>query len=307
MVYKIIEILKNLNVKRYKLIGDQGIKFSKPATIWDGKKGSISFIARERDKDALKLIRKSKSSVILLSKDIRPRIEKIKGKALVLVNNPKEIYIKILKVCFPVESLRSGVDSSAVIHPNASIHPTVHVGHGCIIGKCKIGANSIIHANVMINDGVSIGKNVLIYPSCLIGYEGFGHIANEKGILENFPNYGGVVIEDNVEIFPFTNVDRGTIDDTIIRAGTKIDHFCHVGHNVVIGRNCIITAFTVIAGSAKVGDGAWIGIHSAIRDGISIGKKAMIGMGAVVTKDVPDNAIVVGNPAKPLKKKPKYN
>jgi len=300
MPYKINEILKELKIENYEIKGNLQMEFSKPSTIWESEKGSITFCSKKSVQHPIEVINESQASVILVDKDIDLKDLVLKHKAVVLLENPQDILIKILRKCFPLEVKRGGTHPSAIVDEKADIHPSVYIGPNCIIGKCKIEANSIIHANVIINDCVTIGKNVIIYPSCLIGYDGFGHIKTEDNVLVNFPQYGGVIIEDNVEIFPLTNVDRGTLGTTIIGSGTKVDHYCHIGHNVIIGKNCVITACTVIAGSTKVGDCVWIGINSAIREYTVIGDKAFIGMGSVVTKDVPDNTVVAGNPARPF-------
>lgn len=153
------------------------------------------------------------------------------------------------------------------------------------------------------NEICKIGKNVIIHPNVLLGGDGFGYERDEHDELIKFPSIGGIIIEDDVEIFPFTNIDRGTLDNTIIGKGTKIDHYCHIGHNVRIGKRCVITAGVIIAGSVTVGDDVFIGINSSIRDGIKIGKHAMVGMGSVVTKDVGDNWTVYGVPAKQVQNK----
>lgn len=204
------------------------------------------------------VVNKSKASVILTDS-----YTDVGNKITVLVSNPKEAFVKILEHCFPTE-----ID----LFKN--------------------------HASATINDCVTIGKNVIIYPGCVIGYEGEGHIANDdNNELVRFPHYGGVVIEDDVEIFANTVIVRGAIDNTIIGKGTKIGNLSNIGHNVTIGENCMITAGVIIGGSTKIGKWVYIGINATIRDNITIGNHATIGMGAVVTKDVPDNDTVVGNPA----------
>jgi len=293
-------VLKALGTRNYEIRGNPQTKFSKPATIGDGQKGSIAFCSSKKIPNAIEVIKKSKASVILVDRTIRIAGLAAKGKAIVAVENPQLTYMRILKKCFPQEVKKREIHPSSIVHKEAKIHPSVYIGPNCIIGECRIGANSIIHANVAIDDGVSIGKHVTIYPYCLIGYTGFGHIRNENGEWENFPHYGGVIIEDNVEVFPFTNIDRGALGDTRIGRGTKIDHFCHIGHNVSIGTNSMIAACTVVAGSARIGDDVYVAPNCTIRDYLHIGDKSFIGMGAVVTRDVPRGIVVVGNPARPF-------
>jgi UDP-3-O-[3-hydroxymyristoyl] glucosamine N-acyltransferase len=155
-----------------------------------------------------------------------------------------------------------------------------------------------VHTTVHIPDWVKLGKNITIHENCTIGTEGFGFEKDDDGKWFHIPHSGGVLIGDDVEIFAGTNVDRGTINDTIIGKGTKIDHHCHIGHNVQIGENCIITAKTVIAGSTKVGSNVWIGPHSTLLDHLVIGDNVYIGAHTNVIESIADNSKVVGNPGK---------
>lgn len=148
---------------------------------------------------------------------------------------------------------------------------------------------------------ITIGKNVQIEPNVVIGAHGFGFERNEEGKLEKFPQIGGVIIGDDVEIQAFSNVDRGTIDNTIIGRGTKIDSYCHIGHNVVIGKHCDIRAKAMFAGSVTLKDYVTIAPGTNIMNGVTIGKNSFVGLGATVIKDVPDNVIVAGVPAKELR------
>jgi UDP-3-O-[3-hydroxymyristoyl] glucosamine N-acyltransferase len=145
---------------------------------------------------------------------------------------------------------------------------------------------------------VRIGKKVVIHAGTVIGVDGFGYARNENDELEFFPHLGGVLIDDCVEIHSNVNIDRGTLGDTILGQGTKVDKFCHIGHNVVIGKHCVIAARSMLGGSAQIGDYSWIAPCACIRDGgIKIGSHAFVGMASVVTKDVPGGTTVMGVPA----------
>lgn len=159
-----------------------------------------------------------------------------------------------------------------------------------------------IHSSAVIADCVEIGKNVRIGPNCTIGFEGFGFEGDDEGIYYRFPHVGKVILGDNVEIGANTCIDRGALEDTIIGEGTKIDNLVHVAHNVKIGKNCMIIALTCLGGGVVIEDGAYVGIGAGIRNQITIGEKAFIGMGAVVVKDVAPGVTVIGNPAKPMRR-----
>jgi acetyltransferase-like isoleucine patch superfamily enzyme len=142
------------------------------------------------------------------------------------------------------------------------------------------------------------GANVSIDPTAAVGGRGFGYVRTEDGSLLHFPHIGGVSLMDDVEIFPFANVDRGALSNTEIGAGTKVDHYVHVAHNVVVGAHTMLAAKAVLCGSSKVGNHCFVGVGALIKNGVTVGNRCTVGMGAVVIRDVPDGATVVGNPAR---------
>jgi len=160
---------------------------------------------------------------------------------------------------------------------------------------------AFIHPSVKIPEWVEVRKNVIIHENCTIGTEGFGFVRDNDGKWIHIPHSGKVIIGDDVEIFPGTNVDRATVDETTIGRGTKIDHHCHIGHNSQIGKNCVITAQVLIGGSAIIGNNVWIGPHSTILNKVKIGNNVYIGSHTNVLKDVEDNSVVVGNPGKVIR------
>lgn len=152
--------------------------------------------------------------------------------------------------------------------------------------------------DIPVGQRVKLGRNVIIHSGTVIGEDGLGFVKDENNEWVKFPHFGRVIIEDNVEIGANCVIDRGTLGDTVIGRGTKIENLVHVAHNAKIGKHCSIVAVTYIGGSSVIGDYAWVGPQVCIRDQIKIGSNCLIGMGSVVTKDIPDNWVVMGTPAK---------
>ena len=178
-----------------------------------------------------------------------------------------------------------------VTPPGSYIDPKARVGRGCTIGR-----------NVYIGPHVTIGDDCVIGPGSVVGWDGFGY-ENVDGHWEKKPQNFGVVIEDDVHIGPLTNIARGSYRDTFVGSGTRIDALVHVAHNVRIGRDCLVIATAELSGSVEVGEGAWISPNASVREHLTIGAGALVGLGAVVVKDVEPNTTVVGNPAVPLSSK----
>lgn len=182
------------------------------------------------------------------------------------------------------------------------------IGRGCTIMEgAYIGSDVVIGQNVYIGCGtkilgrVKIGDNTVIRENAVIGCEGLSYERDEEGNIITIPQFGGIVIGDNVVIGALSVVARGAIDDTVIESGVKIDNSCFVSHNVIIGRNSTIVGESLLMGSVEIGEKTNISGNVTIRDKINIADNSFVGMGAVVTKNVEKNKIVVGNPAKELK------
>ncbi len=227
---------------------------------------------------------------------------KEENKVLIITKNPKLFSAKVWNK-FLKSKQKSEIHPTAVIHPDAALGKDIYIGSNASIGNCKIGNNVIIHSNVVIHDNVEIGNNVIIKSGAVLGSEGFGFVRDENSKLTKFPQIGRLIIHDNVEIGSNTCVDRGSLSDTIIGEGTKINNLCHIAHNVIIGKNVVITAHVNVSGSTIIEDNAWISPNVSLRGHQKIGKGAIIGMGAVVTKDVPPDETWIGNPAKKMEQK----
>ena len=304
-MYSLIELLKRLGVS-FKQAGKKTEDtFGSIMPVSQADENSLIFFNKPDDR-TFELLLDAHCAVVLLEENWGMKhFDEIKNMSIsiFLVEHPRLVVSRIMRLIYPDDDkYYEGIHSSASIHPEARIHFTVSIGPYCIIGKCEIGENSRIHAFTVIKDNSIIGKNVIIRESCLIGGCGFGFVRDHDGSLERMPHIGRVVIEDNVELFPYVNVDRGALGETRIKKGTKIDHYSHIGHNCLVGEYCLITAGTVLCGGSSIGARSWTGVGSIIKEKVSVDDDVTIGLGAVVVKNVEKGTIVAGVPAKPLKK-----
>jgi UDP-3-O-[3-hydroxymyristoyl] glucosamine N-acyltransferase len=203
----------------------------------------------------------------------------------------------------PTARLEDGV----VVDPLAVIGPEVEIGAGTVIGSAavigpgvKIGRDCNVGAHCAIQVAL-IGNNVLIHPGCSIGQDGYGFVFfGPEGHLK-VPQTGRVVIQNDVEIGAGTTIDRGSLRDTVIGEGTKIDNQVQIGHNVTIGRHCLLAAQIGLAGSLTIGDNVSIGARAGLNNHITIGDGAQIAATSGVMDDIPANQRWGGHIARPVK------
>lgn len=214
-------------------------------------------------------------------------------------SSPRLQFAKILKEYF-TPNAKFYLDNEVKKH---ALNNEIYIGENVFIGRnVTIGKGTIIHPNVCIYANTIIGENCIIANGVSIGTEGLGlEMDPENQLYFKFPQLGGVIIEDFVEIGPSSTVRRAALNNTIIRKGTKIGALVNVGHNCEIGQNCILTCNNVLAGSSKLGNDVFMGVSSILKTGVQLGDAAQIGMGAVVTKNVPNGETWIGNPARKLK------
>ncbi|MGL5165344.1 MAG: UDP-3-O-(3-hydroxymyristoyl)glucosamine N-acyltransferase [Afipia sp.] len=244
--------------------------------------------------------------------------------AVLRVADPYRAFVEAMRALYP-GTLRpaswfdnSGVAAGAVVHPSAHLEDGVVVDPLAVIGPdVEIGSGTVIGSGAVIGAGVRIGRDcniganasvlcalignaVIIHPGCRIGQDGFGYMMGAKGHLK-VPQAGRVIIQNGVEIGAGTTVDRGALNDTVIGEGTKIDNLVQIGHNVTIGRNCIVVSQSGIAGSSTLGDGVILGARIGVSDHATIGEGAQIAARSSVVGEVPPGARWGGSPAKPIK------
>lgn len=190
-----------------------------------------------------------------------------------------------------------------IYNSDTYIHPTASIGKNVVIESgCTIADSVVIEPNVVIHKGTTIGSNSRIRSCSSIGSDGFGfERLNEDEILR-FPHLGRVVIGKNVEVGSCTTISRGTLSDTIIHDNVKIDNLVHIAHNVEIQPGAFIIATSEISGSVEIGKNAWIAPNACVNQKVKIGDGAIVGLGSVVIRDVENDTVVAGNPAKLLKR-----
>lgn len=216
----------------------------------------------------------------------------------------------------PVPPVAPGIHPSAVVDDNASVDPSAEVGPLCVIeagaeigAGCRIGAGAVIGRGVVLGRDCRIGPHaslshallgarVYVYPGARIGQEGFGFATTSTGFL-TVPQLGRVLLGDDVEVGANTTIDRGSAGDTVIGAGSRLDNLVQIGHNVVLGRCCVIVAQVGISGSTVLEDFVRVGGQAAMAGHLRIGKGAQIGAQSGVMADIEPGGQMLGSPAQP--------
>lgn len=187
----------------------------------------------------------------------------------------------------------------AVIGRGVRLGARVQIGAHVVIGDgCEVGADTVLHPHVTLYPGVQVGERCILHSGVRLGGDGFGY-AFVEGEHRKVPQVGGCRIGDDVEIGANTTIDRGSIGDTVVGRGTKIDNLVHLGHNVRVGEHVIVVAQVGVSGSSSVGDYAVLGGQVGVAGHLSIGERARLGAQAGVTTDVPAGETYSGYPARP--------
>jgi UDP-3-O-[3-hydroxymyristoyl] glucosamine N-acyltransferase len=296
----VVSALSNLRVD-FELEGSK-IRVHDIASIDNATENELAFCKHVGEK-GLSYISGSKAGVILCKSEMQGIAHPKIGQLLVFTDNPRLTFIRLTKVMRRQEQL-VGISPRAVISEKSKIGAGCYIGDYAVIGdNCSIGDNTIIHDRVSLVQNCKIGNNCVIQSGASLGSDGFAFERCEGGELEQFPHNGYVRLGNNVEIYTNCSIARGSLSDTWIGDGTKLDALVHIAHNVTVGKNCELTAGTIIGGSTSIGDTSWTGLNSTLKNGIKIGRNVIVASGASVIHDIPDGDIVAGVPARSIKHK----
>ena len=246
----------------------------------------------------LKKLEKFKNIALITTDEIKNKI----NIPIISSENPRLDFQRVAMKFFTEDEFSPGIHKTAVVEKSSTIGKDVYIGPHCYIGNnVKIGDKTKILANVCIYGKTQIGSNSVILSNTTIGSEGFSFYFDADEFF-HFPHLGSVLIGDNVWIGSNCTVEKSQIDQTIIEDHVKIDDIVHVGHNSIVKKDTQITAGSVISGRAKIGKGCWIAPNSVIDAGCEIGDGCIVGTASLVMSNFPKNSVIVGSPARLLKK-----
>ncbi len=232
-----------------------------------------------------------------------------------VADDPYWALARLLALLNPRQRPPAGVHPTAVIEEGCAIDPSAHVGAHAVVGRgsrvgagavlhphvvigrgCRVGAGAELFSQVVLYDGSEVGDDSILHAGVVLGSDGFGYAAH-GGRHEKIPQVGRAVVEADVEIGANTTVDRATLEETRIGAGTKIDNLVQVAHNVHVGRGCLLVAQAGIAGSTRLGDGVVMAGQSGAAGHLEIGDGVRVAAKSAVFKSVPAGRQVAGIPA----------
>lgn len=297
-----------------RVVGDGNVVISGIAPLDRASSHELSFFAHRR---YAAWYAATRAGVVVVS----PALADMPGTAttLIVVDKPIDAMVGILAHFHRTEVRASGVHPSAVVSPSAVIGAGVTIDALAVIGDhvtigerswigaqavvqagTVIGADVRVHANATVYPFVEIGDRVIIHAGARIGREGFGFAPSATGVTR-IPHIGRCVLGPDVEVGANSCIDRGSVDDTIVGAGTKIDNLVQVAHNVRIGKMCFLVSQTGVAGSTRIGDGVQLGGQVGVSGHLTIGDGATLAAQAGVFGDVPPGETWSGYPARPHK------
>jgi UDP-3-O-[3-hydroxymyristoyl] glucosamine N-acyltransferase len=294
------------------LEGDPGRVVRRVAPLDQAGPEDLSFVAEARYNA---YVSGTRAAAVLVARGAAVPLPE--GAAAVRVDDPRRALVRILPALHPAAPLPPGTHPTAVVEAGAAVDPGATVGPYAVIGEgariargarvgahavvgrgCVVAEDAVLHPHVTLYDGVRVGARSVVHGGARLGADGFGFVW-EDGAHRKVPQVGGCVIGDDVEVGANTTIDRGSIGDTVVGDGTKIDNLVQIGHNCRIGRHAIIVSQVGISGSTRVGDGAVLGGQAGVGGHLEIGAGSRVGAQAGVTGNVRAGDTVSGYPARP--------
>jgi UDP-3-O-[3-hydroxymyristoyl] glucosamine N-acyltransferase len=291
-------------------VGDRNRRVTAVAPLAEAGGEQLSFLSNR--KYAAQLAQ-TKAGAILVPRNLEGENER-----WIRVDDPYFAVARIMTRWFSVRPMPKGVSPKASIAPsarlgtNVAIGPFTTIGDTVVIGNnvtifqnvsieagSTLGDDSIIYPNAVIYDGTRIGRRCIIHAGVVIGSDGYG-FAMHDGKHHKIPQIGIVRIEDDVEIGAGTTIDRAALGETVIGEGTKIDNLVQIGHNVKIGKHCLLVSQVGVAGSTELGDHVFVAGQSGFSGHLKIGHRVQVAAKSAVLEDVPDDTKVMGSPAMPF-------
>ncbi|MGA9866986.1 MAG: UDP-3-O-(3-hydroxymyristoyl)glucosamine N-acyltransferase [Acetobacteraceae bacterium] len=292
---------------------DDGRRLSGLAPLGLAGPNDVSYLDNRRYAGSLAATR---AGAVLVAPDAAAKVPP--GTAAVVCTAPGLGWIALAALFHPLPRIHAGVHPSAVVDPSARIDANAEIGPLAVVGAhaeigahCRIGPAAVIGEGVVLGPDCQVGAHasvshallgarIIIHPGARIGQEGFSLVAMPEG-PHTLPQLGRVIVGDDVEIGANTTIDRGALSDTVIGAGSRLDNLVQIGHNVRIGRCCVIVAQVGISGSTVLEDFVTIGGQAATAGHLRIGAGVRIGAQAGVISDLPPGAEVLGSPAQPAR------
>lgn len=289
--------------------GDGSIAIRGISSIEDAQDGDITFA--ENDK-LLSSAGRSRASAVIAPANSPMPADCSAGKPLIRVKNPRFAFAQVLRIFAPEPKVYKGIHPTAILGENvslgrnASVHAlavigdNVRLGENCVIypfvylgDNVSVGDNCVIYPHVVLHDNTEIGSAVVIHSGSVLGTDGFGYMFIENRHYK-IPQIGRVIVEDDVEIGANVTIDKARTGSTRIGAGTKIDNLVHIGHNVTVGKNCVIVAQVGVSGSVDIGDGVILAGQVGIKDHVTIGDGTIVAAKTGVIGDLPAGSFVSG-------------
>ena len=293
-----------VNVKKY--CQEKDFFVVRPASLNNPKNNSVMFIMSSHINQVSSLL-SCQNCLVFWPADVLVPNEIKERHAVMVVSNPHTEYCSFFRdnqiTFLPIKEDVELIDG-AWISKKASIAKTATILPGAYIGgDCSIGDGSYIGAGAKLVGDVIIGKNVIIRENTVIGADGLTTDRDVDGKAITMPQFGGVLVEDDVQIGANVVIARGAIDNTIIHRGAKIDSCCFISHNVEVGDDSFVVGETIMFGSSSVGERTLISGNCTIANAVHIGSDSILGMSATALKDVPNGVIAFGSPVKTVKER----